>query len=62
MGRIGWLVEHLSAALSMPIDKIVINAGGAFSTRQSLAQQVERLDGKRVLVYQFATRELFSGD
>ena len=46
----------------MPIDKIVINAGGAFSTRQALVKQVERLDGKRVLVYQFATRELFSGD
>ena len=61
-GESAGFVEHLSAALSMPIDRIVINAGGAFSTRQALAQQVERLDGKRVLVYQFATRELFSGD
>ena len=61
-GESAGFVEHLSAALSMPIDRIVINAGGAFSTRQALVQQVERLDGKRVLVYQFATRELFSGD
>ena len=67
----GWgdsagFVEHLSAALARPIDKIVINAGGADATRQALVQELnrghDRLAGKRVLVYQFATRELFSGD
>lgn len=66
LGWLGWgesagLVEHLSAELSRPIDKIVINAGGAFATRQTLSKEPERLAGKRVVVYQFASRELFSG-
>ena len=67
----GWgdsagFVEHLSAALARPMDKIVINAGGADATRQALVQELnsghDRLAGKRVLVYQFATRELFADD
>ena len=71
LAGMGWgdsagLVEHLSAELARPIDKIVINAGGADATRQALAQELnrghDRLAGKRVLIYQFATRELFSGD
>ena len=71
LAGMGWgdaagFVEHLSAALARPIDKIVINAGGADATRQALVQEISRghdhLAGKRVLVYQFATRELFSGD
>ena len=71
LAGMGWgdsagFVEHLSAALARPIDKIVINAGGADATRQALVQELnqgnDRLDGKRVLVYQFATRDLFSGD
>ena len=71
LGGMGWgnsagFVEHLSAELARPIDKIVINAGGADATRQTLVQELnrghDRLAGKRVLVYQFATRELFSGD
>ena len=67
LAGMGWgdsagFVEHLSAVLARPIDKIVINAGGADATRQALVQARNRLTGKRVLVYQFATRELFSGD
>ena len=67
----GWgdsagFVEHLSAELAQPINKIVINAGGADATRHALVQEInrgnDRLAGKRVLVYQFATRELFSGN
>lgn len=66
LGWLGWgesagLVEHLSAELSRPIDKIVVNAGGSFITRQTLAKEPERLTGKRVVVYQFASRELFFG-
>ena len=71
LAGMGWgdsagFVEHLSAELAQPIDKIVINAGGANATRQALVQELnrghDRLAGKRVLVYQFAARELFSGD
>ena len=67
LAGMGWgdsagFVEHLSAALARPIDKIVINAGGADATRQALVQELNRLTGKRLLIYQFATRELSSGD
>ncbi|MYA70199.1 hypothetical protein F4009_22785 [Candidatus Poribacteria bacterium] len=71
LGGMGWgdsagFVEHLSAALARPIDKIIINAGGADATRQALVQEIirgnDRLAGKRVLIYQFAARELFSGN
>ncbi len=65
LAGMGWgesagFVEHLSTELSRPIDKIVINDGGALATRQTLVQAPNRLAGKRVFVYQFATRELFS--
>lgn len=67
LSGMGWgesagFVEHLSAQLSRSIDKIVNNAGGALVTRQALVKQPERMNGKRVLIYQFAARELYSGD
>lgn len=71
LGEMGWgegagFAEHLSAALGAPLDRLVINAGGAFSARQELARQLaagrDRLAGKRVVIYQFAARELAMGD
>ena len=67
LSEMGWgesagFVEHLSTELSRPIDTIVINSGGAFVTRQKLIQAPERLNGKCVLIYQFAARELFTGN
>jgi alginate O-acetyltransferase complex protein AlgJ len=71
LAAMGWgssagFVEHLSAALGRPLDKIVLNAGGAHATREHLAQEiargVDRLAGKRLVIYQFAVRELTSGD
>ena len=64
---LGWgasagLAEHLSLALQMPVDRIAINAGGALTTRQSLARSPERLAGKKVVVYEFAMRDLAAGD
>ncbi len=61
-GESAGFVEHLSAELSRPIDKIVINDGGAFATRHTLVKEPNRLNGKRVVVYQFATRELHFGN
>jgi alginate O-acetyltransferase complex protein AlgJ len=63
----GWgtsagLVEHLSHALRRPIDRIVQNDNGSFATRALLAQDAARLEGTRVVVYQFAERELAFGD
>lgn len=68
---LGWgtgagLAEHLSLALGRGVERIALNAGGAWSSRQALARAVradgDRLAGKRIVVYQFATRELSFGD
>ena len=67
----GWgasagLVEQLSFYLQRPVDRIVRNDAGAFATRQMLAQEMargrDRLAGKRVVVWEFAARELSAGD
>jgi len=68
----GWgdsagLVEHTSATLGRPIDCIVRNAGGSYATREALAAELragrrDRLGGKRVVVWQFADRDLAFGD
>src|SRR5690606_23876526 len=69
--ELGWgegagLAEQLSFALKLPLDRIVINAGGAHATRQRLAAELarapQRLDGVRVVLWQFAQRELLAGD
>jgi alginate O-acetyltransferase complex protein AlgJ len=63
----GWgtsagFVEHLSYTLQRPIDRLVQNDEAAFATRAMLELQPDRLNGKRVVVYQFAARELALGD
>jgi alginate O-acetyltransferase complex protein AlgJ len=67
----GWgdsagLIEQLSFELQRPMDRIVRNDNGAFATRERLARELarghDRLAGKRVVVYQFAARELAFGD
>jgi alginate O-acetyltransferase complex protein AlgJ len=63
----GWgtsagLAEQLSYALRRPVDRLVQNDEGSFATRAMLQRDPERLHGKRVVVYQFAARELASGD
>lgn len=68
---LGWgegagFVEQLSVALGRPIDRIVQNDQGARATRELLVRAVrtdgDRLTGTRVVVWQFATRELAFGD
>jgi alginate O-acetyltransferase complex protein AlgJ len=63
----GWgtsagFVEHLSFALRRPLDRLTQNDQGAFATRAMLQRDPRRLDGKRVVVWQFAVRELAFGD
>lgn len=69
--ELGWgqgagLAEQLAYRLGRPVDRIAVNAGGSHTTREALARALAsdpgRLDGKRVVVYQFAVRELSSGD
>jgi alginate O-acetyltransferase complex protein AlgJ len=72
------LAAHLSLALQAPIDAMTRNAGGAAATRQALADELarhqaqvnrgqapavrERLADTRVVVWQFAMRELSFGN
>ena len=71
LGGMGWgegagFAEQLSFALQRPLDRIVINAGGSYTTRQRLRAELlqgkDRLAGKRVVIYQFAMRDLLIGD
>ena len=64
---LGWgtgagFAEQLSFHLQQPVDVLAINAGGSSTTRQALARSPERLNGVRTVVYEFAMRELSSGD
>jgi alginate O-acetyltransferase complex protein AlgJ len=65
-GRGAGLAEHLSLALARPIDRVAQNDNGAFATRAALARDLtrnpDRLAATRVVVYQFAARELSQGD
>ncbi|APG66199.1 hypothetical protein LPB136_12810 [Tenacibaculum todarodis] len=60
------LFENLSLSLNKTIDKITLNNNGAFATRQELANKLNRgenrLAGKKVIIWQFAERELSLGN
>ncbi len=77
LATMGWgeaagFAEHLALALQRPVDRIVQNDAGARATRDLLVRELaashaaragsDRLTGKRVVVWQFATRELAFGD
>lgn len=68
---LGWgsaagLAEQLAFHLGRAVDRVAVNAGGPRGTREALARRLaagdDRLAGKRVVVWQFATRELSQGD
>ena len=60
------LVEQLSVALNRPVDAILRNDNGAYAAREMLSRELargnDRLAGKKVVVWQFAARELAVGD
>jgi hypothetical protein len=67
----GWgegagFVEHLGAALGARVDAVVRNSDGAFGSRDVLRRELasgrDRLAGKKVVVWEFASRELALGD
>jgi alginate O-acetyltransferase complex protein AlgJ len=71
LATMGWgeaagLAEQLSYILQRPIDRIVQNDQGAYATRallnREIADAADRLAGTRVLIWQFAARELSDGD
>jgi alginate O-acetyltransferase complex protein AlgJ len=69
---LGWgesagFAEHLSRALGgRPLDCILRNSDASFATREILARELargrDRLAGKKLIVWEFATRELAFGD
>lgn len=67
----GWgsgagLAEHLSLELRRPLNRLTRNDAGAHATRELLADALRRdpgfLDSAKVVVWQFAERELSFGD
>ena len=63
----GWgdsagLAEQIAFALGRPFDRIAVTGGGPAAPLRALAQTPERLDGKRVVVFQLVALELLSGD
>lgn len=65
-GAAAGLAPQLALALRRPVDVIAQNDSGAFATRQALARELaagsDRLQGKRVVIWEFAERELSVGD
>lgn len=68
---LGWggaagLAEQLSYELQRPVDRLAQNDNGAVASRELLATELrrgrDRLSGKRVVILQFAARELSLGD
>lgn len=68
---LGWgesagLIEQLSCEMRRPVDRLVRNDDGAHATRALLSRELargrDRLDGKRIVVWQFSARELSIGD
>lgn len=71
LAGMGWgegagLGEQLSFFLDQPVDVLLQNDSGAFATRELLFRELargrDRLAGKKVVIWQFASRELSSGD
>lgn len=65
-GASAGLAERLSFVLGRKIDRLAQNDGGSHASRQALYQQLarghDRLRGKRVVIWEFAVRELAFGD
>lgn len=65
-GAAAGLGPQLALALQRPLDLIAQNDSGAFVTRRALARELaagnDRLAGKRVVIWEFAARELSAGD
>jgi alginate O-acetyltransferase complex protein AlgJ len=65
-GESAGFAEHLSVALRRPIDCILRNSDASFATREILSNELargrDRLAGKKLVIWEFATRELSFGN
>jgi alginate O-acetyltransferase complex protein AlgJ len=71
LDALGWgesagFAEHLSRALGRPLDCILRNSDAAYATREILSRDLargrDRLAGKKLVLWEFAARELAFGD
>jgi hypothetical protein len=71
LGAMGWgegggFIEQISYVLQRPLDRITRNDNGSYAPREFLAAEMakgrDRLAGKRLIIYQFAIRELAVGN
>jgi SGNH hydrolase-like domain, acetyltransferase AlgX len=65
-GESAGFAEHLSFALRRPIDCILRNSDASFATREILSNELargrDRLAGKKIVIWEFAARELSFGN
>src|SRR6476646_3670178 len=65
-GESAGFAEHLSFALRRPIDCILRNSDASFATREILSNELargrDRLAGKKLVIWEFASRELSFGN
>jgi alginate O-acetyltransferase complex protein AlgJ len=65
-GESAGFAEHLSYALRRPIDCILRNSDASFATREILSNELargrDRLAGKKLVIWEFAARELSFGN
>jgi len=65
-GEAAGFPEHLSVALRRPIDCILRNSDASFATREILSNELargrDRLAGKKLVIWEFAARELSFGN
>lgn len=57
-GETAGLGEHLALHLGFGVDVIALNDGGVNGSRARLARMPALLEGKRLVIWQFATRDL----
>src|SRR5262249_25471974 len=53
------LPQHLMLKLKTPVQTISIKGGGATDVRRALASSPRALEHKRLVIWEFATRELY---
>ncbi len=65
-GEAAGFAEQLSYESQRPLDSILRNSDGAFATREMLANELargrDRLAGKKLVIWEFAARELAFGN
>lgn len=65
-GQGAGFAEQLSYYLGLELDTILQNDAGAYATREKLAKDLaqgrDRLQGKKLVIWQFASRELTQGE